>query len=92
MTIYKKLDCVCGHDWLTHSSYVKNGPCYSKEIEFPLPVCPCTSYDPAGCNPELERIMCPQCRLTNMEKKDTLYYCVACSFTLFERQVLEITG
>lgn len=92
MTMYKKLDCTCGHDWLTHSSYVKNGPCYSKEVKFPLPICPCTNYDPAGHNPELENILCPKCRALRMEKADRIYMCPACQYILLESQILEITG
>jgi hypothetical protein len=88
--MYKKLDCVCGHGYINHSEYSQR-PCVAKVDKYPF-VCTCYNYDPAGHNPELENILCPQCRLLRMEKKEDIYYCLACNFTLFERQVLEITG
>lgn len=93
MNLYRKLDCVCGHEYDTHSSYGENKPCYSKEIQSPLPVCPCTKYDPAGHNPELENVLCPQCRLARLENSsDKIYMCPQCQHVMFESQVLEMVG
>jgi hypothetical protein len=81
--MYKKLDCECKHTFEEHNNDTFDARCNG---------CECGDYDPAGHNPELENIICPQCSLTRMEKTDALYYCMACSFTLFERQVLEMVG
>ena len=42
--------------------------------------------------PEIYNLICPKCRLTWMNKngEDRFYFCYACSFILFDRQVEEI--
>lgn len=82
MTMYKKLDCTCGHSYEQHASGC-NPFCWEYD---------CLQYDPAGHNPELENILCPRCRLIRLEKIDRTYVCVACQYVMLESQVLEITG
>lgn len=80
--MYKKLDCECGHPYNDHV-----GGCALICLE-----CVCMQYDPAGNNPELENILCPQCRLVRMERTDETYWCCACQYIMLERQVKEICG
>lgn len=79
--MYKKLDCVCGHAYAYHD----RGYCEDLKDG-------CAEYDPAGHNPELENILCPQCRLVRMERTDETYWCCACQYIMLERQVKEICG
>jgi len=39
--------------------------------------------------PQIKNIVCPQCKLTWMNKnaEGDFYFCYACSFTLFSKQV-----
>lgn len=39
--------------------------------------------------PQVENIMCPQCRLTwlNRNAEGRLYFCYCCQFILFDKQV-----
>lgn len=82
MTMYKKLDCICNHDYSKHIGG-DNKLCLS---------CLCSQYDPAGHNPELENVLCPRCSLVRLEKTDRLYWCYACQYVMLERQVLELVG
>jgi hypothetical protein len=76
--MYKKLACVCGHEFLKHE------PCAD---------CLCNQYDPAGHNPELENVLCPECRLLRLEKlDDRTYICIACKYVMLESQVLRLVG
>ena len=85
MTMYKKLDCECGHGYNAHNlADYKWGPLCSE--------CLCNKYDPAGHNPELENVLCPKCRLVRLEKIDRTYRCIACQYVMLESQILEITG
>lgn len=42
--------------------------------------------------PEIENLICPTCKLTWMCKNgnEKFYFCYACSFILFDKQVEEI--
>lgn len=83
--MYKKLDCICGHEHFQHM--------YCRGYALDACWCSCNHYDPAGHNPELENVLCPACRKVRMEKsKDSIYYCVICSFTLFDWQIKELVG
>jgi len=87
MSMYKKLDCTCGHEYARHEL------AWGSKAELCVQgLCLCLEYDPAGHNPELENILCPRCRLVRLEKTDRHYICVACSYVMLESQVLEITG
>ncbi len=78
--MYKKLDCECTHTYGQHGV----GICSE---------CLCSNYDPAGHNPELENVLCPQCRLARLEKPfDKTYICPQCQYVMFESQVLELVG
>ena len=77
MILYKKLPCTCGHEFLKHE------PCAD---------CLCNKYDPAGHNPELENIVCPECTLARLELVNKIYLCPVCSLELSEIQVLELVG
>ena len=81
MTIYKKLDCVCGHAFAYHDRG------YCEDL-----LDGCNKYDPAGHNPELENVLCPRCRKIRLEKVDRHYICIACSYVMLEYQVMEMTG
>lgn len=82
MNLYKKLACLCSHAEDRH----RCGPtniCLD---------CTCFGYDPAGHNPELENVICPQCKLTHLEKLGTQYICVLCHLVLSQAKVWEIVG
>ncbi|MGH7974890.1 MAG: hypothetical protein ACREBR_05145 [bacterium] len=78
MSLYRKLDCLCSHEFYSHKPTCG--------------LCSCPDYEANGHNPELENIVCPRCSLTRLEKVDDLYICVACSKTLTERQVWGLVG
>lgn len=80
--MYRKLDCECKHEYADHP----NDVCTVSQ-------CPCTSYDPAGHNPELLNFMCPQCRKVRLEKTYArTYECPICHYIMFEKQILEAMG
>ena len=79
MSLYKLVDCVCGHAYNGH--ILGCNECI-----------PCTEYDPAGYNPELENILCPNCTLIRLEKLDGKYACIACKSIFTESEILEIVG
>ena len=84
MNMYKKLDCICGHDYDSHfTGYLKICG---------IPKCKCEAYDAAGHNPELENVLCPRCRLARLEKTERTYWCYACQYVMLESQVLELVG
>ena len=77
--MYRKLDCECKHAFENHVTACNT--------------CFCQAYDPAGHNPELENVLCPQCRLARLEKPfDKTYICPQCQYVMLESQVLEIVG
>jgi len=81
--MYRKLDCECKHAYDSHL----------RRDTFECEECPCTFYDPAGHNPELENILCPQCRKVRLEKADSrTYECPICHYIMFERQVRDALG
>lgn len=82
MSLYKKLDCTCGHGYDCHidSLYCGKG------------ICNCKMYDPVGHNPELENVLCPKCKLTHLEKLNAQYICVLCYHVMSESQIWELVG
>lgn len=78
MILYKKLSCVCSHEFSSHIPGCR--------------VCLCKQYDANGHNPELENVVCPECKLTHLERVDNHYICVVCQCTLSEATVLEMVG
>lgn len=89
MILYKKLPCVCGHEYNGHST--NSGVCIYKTEKYPF-ICLCTKYDPAGHNPELENVLCPGCKLTHLELFEKNYICLLCNCVLSEARVLEMVG
>lgn len=87
MTMYKKLDCICGHEELTHH-YVMHAGGYDSD-DMCSKNCLCEAYDASGKNPDVYNIICPRCHLSWMNKiiNETVYFCYACSFILFESQI-----
>lgn len=72
----RKVDCECKHTYENHTTNCNS--------------CICTEYDPAGHNPELYNILCPQCRKVRLEKAYArTYECPVCHYIMFERQVKE---
>lgn len=45
-------------------------------------------------HPKIHNLICPRCRLTWMNKngQDKFYFCYACSFILFDRQVEKLVN
>jgi len=85
MSYYRMLDCVCGHEFDKHicERNDQSDACW----------CSCAAYDPAGHNPELINVLCPQCRLVRLEKAAArTYECPVCHYIMFERQILELLG
>lgn len=81
--MHRKLDCECTH---SYDSHLRRDVLECEE-------CPCTAYDPAGHNPELENILCPRCRKVRLEKPyPRTYMCQICNYVMFEKQVLEALG
>jgi hypothetical protein len=82
---YRKLDCECKHTHEDHST--------TDDQVCAVAQCPCTAYDPAGHNPELYNILCPQCRKVRLEKADArTYECPVCHYIMFEKQVEAALG
>jgi len=78
------LDCECKHTHEEHSTDAQ--VCTASG-------CPCTVYDPAGHNPELINILCPQCRKVRLEKAAArTYECPFCHYIMFEKQIKEVLG
>lgn len=82
MSLYKKLYCICGHGF----------DCHIDSLFCGKGICGCKMYNPAGHNPELENILCPNCKLIHMEKVDKHYICLSCQFDITEAQVWELVG
>ena len=83
--MYRKLDCVCSHP---NASHWDDGSTACRAQN-----CSCMAYDAAGHNPEIENVLCPQCRLARLEKPfEKTYMCPACQYVMFESQVLELVG
>ncbi len=81
--MYRKLDCECKHEFAEHPD----------QAECTFEGCLCQCYDPAGHNPELINVLCPQCRLVRLEKAAArTYECPVCHYIMFERQILELLG
>lgn len=78
MNLHKKLPCVCGHEYASHITKCK--------------VCFCEVYDANGHNPDIENVLCPECKLTHLEKIDNLYVCLLCHCYLSEAQIWELVG
>lgn len=94
MSLYKKLDCTCGHEYKLHlNSDGKECSCLAIDItKNDYYADKCHKYNPAGHNPELENILCPNCKLIHLEKIDKHYICLSCQFDITEAQVWELVG
>ena len=82
MNLYRKLECTCGDSYFLHEEFDR---CQQGG-------CACTSYDPAGHNPELENVLCPNCKLVYLQRSNKQYICFACQHTMTEAQVFVIVG
>ena len=82
MSLYKKLACTCSHAEDRHRCGPTN-VCLD---------CLCFEYDAAGHNPDLENVLCPNCKLVHLEKVDKNYVCLVCQHILSEVQVLVLVG
>ena len=88
MNMYRKLDCTCGHSYVSHFI----GWNIDGLMGCGIQKCVCKEYDAAGHNPELENVLCPRCRLVRLEKVERHYICIACQYVMLESQVLELVG
>ncbi len=86
MKFYRMLDCECKHTHAEHQDDTNGAQCTSAG-------CTCAAYDPAGHNPELINVLCPQCRKVRLEKAAArTYECPVCHYIMFEKQILELLG
>lgn len=87
MSLYKKVNCTCGHEYARHTFNI-----YGDNPEEDGCDCSCLKYEAAGHNPELENVLCPDCHLVDLIRRKKLYVCVACGYSLPEKEVLRMVG
>ncbi len=85
MSLYKKLPCICGHEFDSHNLELN----YCDAFECGK----CWGYDPDGHNPELENVLCPNCKKARLERPiENLYTCLQCKYAASEAVILRIVG